>query len=158
MRRTSRIAMGLLLLTVCARALPTKAQDITWIEQHVREAAAYYNVPENYLLGILEAESGFNPNALAYNKNGSIDVGLGQINSYWAPIFGPKLWRYIAQDPRYNIHAAAWILRDCLDRFGYTWRGIGCYHSPRESQQLRYAKRVIPFIRKHTQKPQRENR
>lgn len=158
MRKLRNLAICLLLLANILRAGNARGDETAWIRPYVQAAARHYNVPENYLLGILEAESAFNPRAYAHNANGSFDVGLGQINSYWAPILGPELWRFVMEDPGYNVYVAAWILRDCLDRFGYTWRGIGCYNSPHEEQQRRYAQRVIPFIRKHTNRVTQEKR
>jgi len=50
-----------------------------------------YKLPPRLLNNILGHESGFNPQAINYNRNGSMDVGIAQINSkyleYYQSVF-----------------------------------------------------------------------
>lgn len=47
------------------------------------EKAATYNVDPLVAAAVIKCESGGNPKAIHINKNGSIDRGLGQVNSTW---------------------------------------------------------------------------
>lgn len=68
--------------------------------------------PENpeIMIAIAKAESGMNPKAVNYNRNGSIDTGLFQVNSVHG-YDGLSLF-----DPKKNIEAA----REIYDRQGIT--------------------------------------
>jgi len=45
------------------------------------EAACRYNISADILYAIAKVESNFNPGAVNWNKNGSYDYGIMQINS-----------------------------------------------------------------------------
>lgn len=110
------------------------------------EAGRLYSVPPLWLWAISKVESGFNPEAInRSNKNGSLDYGLMQINSYWADVLGHDLW-YSLSDPCTNIKTGAFVLSDCVRRHGYTWKAIGCYNSPTLENQRKYAAKVIAVI------------
>ena len=90
-----------------------------------------------------------NPVAINRNANGSVDVGLMQINSRWFPhlaamgIRPGELW-----DSCTNIHVGAWVLAGYIHQFGYNWKAIGAYNAgpssrPRSEEKRRvYAQRV----------------
>lgn len=75
-------------------------------------------------------ESGHNPKARAIANDGTYSVGLMQINSSWFPtlqkygIEESQLW-----EPCINIQVGAWILRQEVDRYGYSWEAIGAYYA-----------------------------
>ena len=87
--------------------------------------------------------------AINHNTNGSVDVGLMQINSRWFPqlaVMGVQpgdLW-----NPYINIYVGAWVLAGEIRRFGYTWQAVGAYHAgpaltvAREQRRRNYAQRV----------------
>lgn len=105
------------------------------------EAGNMYNVSPVVLWSIAHVESGFNPYAIGYNKDGSIDYGLMQINSRWIPVL--KLSRrHLLLDNCYNVKVGAWILSNCINKFGNTWRAIGCYNATSESKKIRYAWKI----------------
>lgn len=93
-------------------------------------AGKFYNVNPVAPMTIGKIESGFNPLARNVNKNGTVDMGLMQINSAWLP----DLKRYGLTDPAqlydpiYNIFVGTWILRGCYNRFGQSWRTVDCYN------------------------------
>jgi soluble lytic murein transglycosylase-like protein len=62
--------------------------------------AMTYNIPPYFMVAIAEVESDWDVNAIHYNKNGTIDYGLMQLNSSW---FNHLQWN----DPVVNITAAA---------------------------------------------------
>lgn len=108
------------------------------------EAGDRYGVSPLSLWAITKAESDFNPGAVNYNKNGSIDVGLMQINSVWSKQLG-KTWDLLF-DPCTNVMTGAWVLRQCIDQYGNTWEGIGCYNSRTPSKRNVYAARIAKII------------
>ncbi|WP_429885556.1 lytic transglycosylase domain-containing protein [Geoalkalibacter halelectricus] len=109
------------------------------------QAAHEYQVPAHWLWAIAKVESGFNPSATNNNKNGSLDFGVMQINSWWVKKIGEQGWNQLG-DPCTNIRMGAYVLSDCLSRFGMNWQGIGCYNAVTPSKQLAYAAKVIPVI------------
>lgn len=94
-------------------------------------AAAYrYRLPADLLYAIGSVESSHRVNARASAANGTYSVGLMQINSSWFP----KLRRFGIDESRLaepcvNIQVGAWILRQEVDRYGYSWEAIGAYYA-----------------------------
>jgi len=70
-----------------------------------------------------------------------------QINSSWAATLGPDRWNALA-DPCTNVKTGAWILRQCIDKYGYNWKAVGCYNSQTPSKRDRYAARIEKVVRK----------
>ncbi|MFX7866290.1 lytic transglycosylase domain-containing protein, partial [Acinetobacter baumannii] len=75
------------------------------------DAANYYRLDPTLVRAIAWHESGMRPLAVNRNSNGSVDVGLMQINSSWFPtlarvgIAPEHLW-----NPCVNAYVGAWIL------------------------------------------------
>ena len=110
-------------------------------------AGAAYDIPPALLESIAYFESGHNPEAVHHNQNGSFDYGLMQINSCWLKTLGPERWQCLS-DPCFNAMVGAWILKDCIDRFGYTWDCLSCYRSGKPLHALKDTVRddVIAYI------------
>ncbi len=108
------------------------------------EAGQRYGVSPWLLLAIAKAESSLNPSVEHHNRNGTIDVGLMQINSIWAEPLG-KAWGSL-NDPCTNVMAGAWILRQCMRDYGYTWKAVGCYHSRTPERRDAYALRIANIL------------
>ena len=92
-------------------------------------AGEKYKIQPEILLSIAIVESSLNPGSVNVNKNKTKDIGLMQINSIWLP----KLREYNInekklQEPCQNIIIGAWILSQCINKFGYTWKAIDCYN------------------------------
>lgn len=114
-----------------------------------QSAAERYGIHTTILRAIAITESAMNVHAVNHNTNGSMDVGLMQINSRWFSrlaemgIQPEDLW-----DGCTNVHVGAWVLAGYIRRFGYNWRAIGAYNagpssSPEtERKRIIYAKRV----------------
>jgi len=108
-----------------------------------QEAGAKYGVNPYLLYAIAKTESGLNPKALNHNRNGSVDVGLMQINSAWFPklrklgIDEQQLYQ-----PCTNIEVGAWILAQNMRRLGNTWTAVGAYNSSNAERRLGYALKV----------------
>jgi soluble lytic murein transglycosylase-like protein len=92
-----------------------------------KQAADRYRISSELLIAIARVESDLNPSAFNQNENGSYDCGLMQINSCWKQRLGCK-WRQIS-DPCYNVMVGSWILKDCMNRYGYSWDAVACYHT-----------------------------
>ena len=112
-------------------------------------ASERYGIHDTLLRAIALTESAMDSTAINHNTNGSVDVGLMQINSRWFPQLAEMglqpgdLW-----NPCTNIHVGAWILAGEIRRFGYTWQAVGAYHAgpaltvAREQRRRKYAQRV----------------
>lgn len=106
------------------------------------EAGSLYGINPLILRAIAKVESNFNPAALHRNTNGTYDYGLMQINSSWAPVLGKERWNLLG-DACYNTMTGSWILATCMNKYGYTWKAIGCYNSQTPDKRDRYAQTVF---------------
>ncbi len=107
------------------------------------EAGRTYKVPPMVLQAIAWVESRYDKNAQNYNTNGSIDMGVMQINSLWLE----PLARYGIKQPHlynacFNINVAAWILRKQINEVGYNWQAVAHYHSRTPKFGEKYAHKV----------------
>jgi len=105
------------------------------------EAARRYNISAEILYAIAKVESNFNPTAVNWNKNGSYDFGIMQINSRWYKVLGADAWSQLG-DPCYNVTVGAWILADCINRYSYTWDAVGCYNANNKNRRNKYNYKV----------------
>lgn len=123
----------------------------------LERAAEWARVHPTLLRAIAWVESAGNPSALNWNRNGSYDVGLMQVNSGWYSSGLASLWPRLG-DPCVNAAAGAWVLKQCMMEYGYTWEAVGCYHagagwarSPRRrSAAQRYIRRVQDVVMRAT--------
>jgi hypothetical protein len=99
------------------------------------------------LQGIARVESGLNPAAVNRNRNGTVDLGLMQINSFWLNTLGTSS-RELIDKPCYNVMVGAWILSDCLDRHGKTWKAIGCYNATSHDKRVNYSWKIYRELQK----------
>jgi len=106
------------------------------------EAGAHYGIHPDVLRAIASVESGMNPYAVNFNKNGSFDYGLMQINSRWYRVLGHERWMKLA-DPCFNVKVGAWILAGCIKRYGYTWQAVGCYNATDRTKRVSYVRKVM---------------
>jgi soluble lytic murein transglycosylase-like protein len=133
MKKLCGVAICLSMLTISVDA--TEYQKVFLPKEYVIDlslkTAAKANVSPYALYAISRLESGHNMYAYnPANKNGTADMGLMQINSAWLPLLkknGLSDTRRI-YNPEYNFQVGAWILRQCIDRFGQSWKSIDCYN------------------------------
>ncbi|KQB57334.1 MULTISPECIES: lytic transglycosylase domain-containing protein [Acidovorax] len=122
---------------------------VAWarIDECLRSAAAYQQVPHEWLVAIAKTESNFNPAAVNRNRNGTTDHGLLQVNSVWLGTlakFGitePDLY-----DPCINAQVGAWILAQNIRQFGFTNEAIGSYNTGpngKPAAKLIYVQKVV---------------
>jgi len=113
--------------------------------QHcVGQAAAFHRVNADILHAIILVESDGRPSVVNRNRNGTLDIGMAQINS----IHLPELSRYGIQaehlfDECVAAFVAAWHYGRQVRRLGNTWQAIGAYHSRTPQHNQRYQRLVF---------------
>lgn len=133
------------LLTLLTPVFGMAAEEDCWTQ-----AGARYGVSPAVLVAISRTESNVNPRAINRNSDGSLDIGLMQVNSQWWPTlakFGIRpehLW-----DACTSIHVGAWILANNLRRADF-WTAVGAYNAgwkpEREERRRAYAWRVYRHL------------
>ncbi len=122
-----------------ANRAPTQAAFNLASDQCLLSAAQRHGVNPHILRAILQVESGMRPHVVNRNRNGSMDVGMAQINSIH--------FRELAQwgitperllDPCVATHVAAWHLKRGMLHHGNTWFGVAAYHSTTPVHNQRY--------------------
>jgi len=123
---------------------PRPDVDISYAKRRaqVDEAGRANNISYDLLESIARVESGLNSKALHVNRNGTTDLGLMQINSAWIDPMHLNREELIA-DPCYNVMAGARILRQCIDKHGYTWEAVGCYNAKSKGKRVGYSWRIF---------------
>lgn len=107
--------------------------------------ARKWNVNPHVLYAIAKTESSLNPHAInRSNANGTEDIGLMQINSWWLPRLAKMgVTRGDLFKPCVSLDVAGWILSQNMARHGNTWKAIGAYNAVTPSKQQRYAEKVF---------------
>ena len=128
---------------VCAHAqvnpIIAPPQAVQSPERCIPAAAQHHRIDPRLLRAVLKVESDLRPWAFGRNANGTVDMGMAQINS----IHLPELARHGIQsqhlfDPCVASYVAAWLLRKNIDRHGLTWHGVAAYHSLTPEHNQRY--------------------
>jgi hypothetical protein len=122
-------------------------------DDEIREIYCFERAGEEYgispllLWAIAKQESNFNPRAInKSNEDGSVDIGLMQINSFWGKQLGEEFW-YAQADPCFNIRSGAYVLAGCFAQYGKTWAGLGCYNARSTDKQINYVKQILGQIK-----------
>ena len=118
-------------------------REVRSIDQCFKQAAIKNGVSERYLRAIGWAESRFQSDRVHVNANGSIDVGLMQINSIHFPLL-EKIGVTVDQlfDPCTSIDVGARMYATKVNRHGDTLRAIGAYNSENTVKHPHYVKRI----------------
>lgn len=145
------ISLPLLLCVILASSLANAGEDMhprpddgapqcTW-----ESVGRKWSVNPYMLYAIAKTESGLNPRAInRSNRNGSEDVGMMQINSFWLP----KLEKFgISRShlfhPCVSLDVAGWILSQNMQRHGNTWTAVGAYNAASPEKRVAYARKVL---------------
>ncbi|WP_115718026.1 lytic transglycosylase domain-containing protein [Gallaecimonas mangrovi] len=115
----------------------------------VAKAALDFKLASSLLYAIIKAEAG-KKGSMNLNSNGTLDLGVAQINS----IHLPQMQQYyphltikdIAYNTCTNVHIAARLLRRHLDAtHGNIWEAVGRYHSQTDQFKEKYQQRVVSY-------------
>ena len=152
---TKKILAILALLLSCQYAQAQSAEDhgtdpnACW-----KSAAQCHGVDVWLLYSIAWVESRMNPKEIGKNKNGSLDLGMMQINTIWLPELGKYgIKRDNLMDGCTSIYIGAWIMAKNFKNYGYTWRAIGAYNSGNSNIGYKYAQKVYETHRRITGMP-----
>ncbi len=150
--KQSTLALALMGM-LCSGALAQNSSSVGVVESPtacIAPAASFHKVNPQILTAILKVESGLKPQAVGRNANGTVDLGIGQINS----IHLPELKKYDIgpQDLMQaciGTYVAAWHLSKQYKRYGNTWFAVGAYHSITPEHNMRYQQLVYAQLTKN---------
>ena len=134
-----------LTLSAVLAAMPAVAQRVD--DACFVAAEKKFSLPSGILRAIAKVESNFNPRAVnKSNANGTVDLGMMQINSIHLPRLAAAGWR--AEDfwnPCKSIEAGAEILRAGIDAGGSLLAGLSRYNTGQSSSPvgMQYAQKVL---------------
>lgn len=117
-------------------------------------ASAFYHLPPRVLPSIQAVEGGA-PGLVSYDKNGSADLGVMQVNTVWLPALARitgmtelAVATRLTDDACFNIAAAAAIMRyDLTETNGDLMAAIGRYHSHTPALGMAYQQKVLAKAR-----------
>lgn len=110
------------------------------------DAGKQYGIPYRLLESIAGIESNMNPGAFNVNRNGSFDVGLMQINSFWIKMLELNKDELVS-NPCYNVMIGANILKQCVDRYGFNWEAVGCYNATDSQKKIKYSWKIFQKLK-----------
>ncbi|WP_080947424.1 lytic transglycosylase domain-containing protein [Moraxella bovoculi] len=115
------------------------------------EAGQKYDIDPLLLMAIGWKESNGRPNAVGPPlPDGNVALGLMQINTIHLPEL--RKWGIRRNDlfnPCTSIHVGAYVLRDCINRFGEIWRSVGCYYGGPNSKAYTAMKNYSRDVQKY---------
>lgn len=111
------------------------------------QAALFHRVNPDILKAILVVESGGKPLTLNRNSNGTLDIGVAQINS----IHLQELARFGIRaehlfDECISAFVAGWHYARQIRLFGNTWKAVGAYHSRTPSHNAKYQRKIYKAL------------
>lgn len=122
-----------------------------------------YRIDPLLLVAIAKVESSMDPKAINWNKDGTCDLGLMQINSSNFPALAAQgFGREKLVDACASIEAGAIMLSGFIKRHGYTWNAVGAYNagsSPyRAAARKAYATKVWKVYQEVHKNPEAHQR
>lgn len=112
-------------------------------DHYFAEAGKAFGVEPSLLNRIAMIESSMNPRAVNINKNGTVDIGLMQINTiHLQRLKKVGVTKEALKDPEVNIYVAALLLSSHIRKRGYNLDAIGCYHSGNSVYKNQWLKRL----------------
>lgn len=120
----------------------------------IDDAASFHHVNVSLMRAIAQVESGTQTHAVNANSNGTVDIGLMQINSSWLPRLAREgISEQSLFDPCTNAYVGAWILSENIRQYGPTWSAIGAYNASSPDKRLAYARKVYATAQSITSTP-----
>ncbi len=116
------------------------------LQIYLQQKCDLYDIDYAFALGTIEQESRFTQGATGYNKNGTVDRGICQINSGW--IKKLKRLGYITQatdlyDPYKCIDCGMYLLWLCTQKFGSTEAAYYMYNTGKEKAGSNKSSRAV---------------
>lgn len=144
-----------LLIAVAAAIAPCTAAAMHPLTACMYRAGDRFHISPMLIWSISKIESGFDSGAMGRNKDGSVDIGIMQINSRWLPTLQRYgITRASLDDPCTNIHVGAWILANNIKQYGYNWEAIGAYNAVSVEKRVTYARKVLGLTHRTIEKHQ----
>lgn len=97
------------------------------IQKYIYKISKEKNIPHELILGVIKTESDFRPNQTHKNKNGSIDIGLMQVNSCHVDIC-KELGITNLYDPYQNIKIGATLLANIYNSYPNIHKAMMVYN------------------------------
>lgn len=122
---------------------PAASQPATTSKGHIEDcllrAAQHHRVNSDVLRAILRVESNLDPRAVGRNADGSVDLGIGQINSrHFSTLARHGIQPGHLLDGCVGAYVAAWHLSTLIAAHGNSWTTIALYHSATPYLNRRY--------------------
>jgi soluble lytic murein transglycosylase-like protein len=114
-------------------------------------AAAAHGVDPLLLKAIAWNESRGRPNAIGPTlRDNNRALGVMQINTIHLPVLKQHgISKQDLFDSCTNIKVGAWVLADCMSRFGETWRAVGCYYAGPHSRAFTAMEQYVSAVKKN---------
>lgn len=131
------------------KSVPSAPPFSTEAERCIIPASTFHGVNPWLLRAILRVESSLKPGAFNRNSNGTIDIGIGQINSMHLP----TLKKYgidstHLSDACIGTYVSGWFLKKVIVERGNTWEGVASYHSRTPEFNQRYQRLLIEELQR----------
>lgn len=111
------------------------------------DAAHYQHVNPTILRAIAWQESHGRADAKHVNVDGSMDLGMMQINSIHLRALAPYgVSKPMLMDPCVSVYVAAWHLKSKMVKFGNTWTAVGAYHSESPHENMVYQRQIEAIV------------
>jgi soluble lytic murein transglycosylase-like protein len=125
----------------------------------ISNAASYHGVDVRLLRAVFTVESSLNPFAVSKNTNGSVDLGIAQINSqHWPKLAAFGINPEQLYDPCVASYVGAWMLKKNIDTHGLTWQSVARYHSSTPHLNQRYQARLYVALQRELAKEEKFNK
>lgn len=125
------------LLCVCLAFLAQSSHAS--VDECIINASVYHRVNSDVLRAILGVESNMKSSVVRQNKNGTFDIGIGQINSvHLKELSKYNIGANELTDPCIGTFVSAWHLSKQYRKWGNTWFAVGAYHSQTPYYNQRY--------------------
>lgn len=123
------------------------------------DIAAHYEVPYELVQAVAQVESNQkNPGRVGPNSDGTYDLGVMQVNTWWLERTGPYSISAIGITEQElltndctNIAVGVWVLKQDLNRYGNVRAALSAYNTgkPNSNVGLAYAEKVITWSEKY---------
>ncbi|KML20826.1 type III secretion system protein [Leclercia adecarboxylata] len=118
----------------------------------ITEAAQCFKINPLLIKAIIWHESKNQQKVINYNNNKTVDVGVMQINTVHFSMLKSRGIdeQLLRQNSCANVYSGAWILKQSINRYGYTWDSVGSYHSRTSLYHDRYVEKIVSLIAHQT--------